>query len=158
MVEGFLFWLFLVGILIASFQDLKRREVDNWLNLLLLISGFGFIFFKAVFEGSFSLVFFAVVSLIAMFLLANLFYYSRVFAGGDAKLLLAMCVLFVGASFGATMINIGTFVVLLMLCGSVYGLFYSGVLVFLNIKKIKKAAPACTEDGGCRDTCRWDCP
>ena len=43
---GFLFWVFLIGIGIASFQDLKRREVDNWLNVQDLHLGPGLHFQK----------------------------------------------------------------------------------------------------------------
>ena len=48
MVFGFLFWLFLIGIVVASLQDLKRREVDNWLNLFLLVASFVFVFYNDV--------------------------------------------------------------------------------------------------------------
>ena len=45
---GFLFWLFFVGIIIACTQDLKRREVDNWLNLFLLMTSLVFVFYGGV--------------------------------------------------------------------------------------------------------------
>ena len=137
---GFLFWVFLIGIGIASFQDLKRREVDNWLNLLLLFSGIGFLVFRAVFESASSanLIIFGVLSFLIIFVLVNLFYYGRVFAGGDAKLLFAMFALFVGISLEKTLINIGLFVLFLMLAGSVYGLVYSGVLFVRDFKNVKR--------------------
>jgi Flp pilus assembly protein protease CpaA len=138
MVFGFLFWVFLVGIIIAGLQDLKRREVDNWLNLLLLISGLVFILYKAFFEKDISLVFRAGVALGVMFIVMNMFYYGRVFAGGDAKLLLAMTAFFVAGSFEGTLINIGTFLLFLMLSGSVYGLCYSSILYIKDRKKINK--------------------
>jgi len=81
-------------------------------------------------------------SVVILFSLMNLFYYGHVFAGGDAKLLFAMTAFFIGVSFTQTLINIGTFALFLMIAGSVYGLFYSFVLYFMNIKavnaKIKK--------------------
>ena len=138
MVFGFLFWLFLVGIIVASFQDLKRREVDNWLNLFLLVSGFIFIFYKAIFNGNINIIFQAGLALVAMFMFMNMFYYGRVFAGGDAKLLVAMTVFFVGNSFGLTLINIGIFLLFLMLSGSIYGLVYSLVLYIRDFKEVNK--------------------
>ena len=135
---NFLFWIFFLGIGIASLQDLKRREVDNWLNLLLLVSGLGFIFLNAIFNWDYSGIVFACSSLFVLFILANLFYYGRVFAGGDAKLLFAMAALFVAGSFNGTMINIAIFTVLLMFSGSLYGLFYGGYLFFRNFKANKK--------------------
>ena len=87
MMLGFLFWLFFVGIVVASLQDLKRREVDNWLNLFLLVAGFVFIFYRAIFEKDVSLVFQAGFALVIMFGFMNLFYYGRVFGGGDGNFL-----------------------------------------------------------------------
>lgn len=135
---GFLFWLFLIGIIVASLQDLKRREVDDWLNLFLLISGFVFIFYRAIFEGDVSLIFHAVLVLVVMFIIMNAFYYGRVFAGGDAKLLFAMTVFFIGTTFYITLINIGIFLLFLMFSGSIYGLIYSFVLYCKDFKKVNK--------------------
>jgi hypothetical protein len=120
---GFLFWLFFVGIGVASLQDLKRREVDNWLNLFLVVSSLVFIFYKVIFTGD---------------ALMNIFYYGRVFAGGDAKLLFAMSVFFIGVDFGVTLMNIGVFVFFLMFAGSIYGLLYSSVLYIKDFRKVNE--------------------
>jgi len=133
---GFLFWFFLVGIIVAFMQDLKRREVDNWLNLFLLMFSFVFLFFKAYFERDASIVFIAGFSLVIMIVLMNLFYYGRIFAGGDANLLVAMTAFFVAGTFYATLANIGVFLLLLLLSGSVYGLVYSLVLYLRNRVKV----------------------
>ena len=132
----FLFWLFFVGILVACLQDLKRREVDNWLNLFLLVSSFSFIFIRALMEKNGDFILLAGFVLVIMIGVMNLFYYSRVFAGGDAKLLVAMTAFFLGVNFVSSMINIGIFILFLMLSGSVYGLVYSLVLYFKDMKKI----------------------
>ena len=135
---GFLFWLFLGGIIVASLQDLKRREVDNWLNLFLGVSGFVYVFYIALFTGSFNVLVQAGFAFAIMFAAMNMFYYGRVFAGGDAKLLLAMTVLFIGTNFLSTLSNIGMFLLFLMISGSIYGLFYSFILYFRDIKKVNK--------------------
>ncbi len=134
----FIFWLLFVGIFIAMLQDLKRREVDNWLNLLLVFCGWGFLIFRAIFEKDVQLIFVSVSCFILMFVLANLFYYGRVFSGGDAKLLFAMFAAFVGAGFYLTMLNVAVFIVLLLVSGAVYGLFYMCFLVFRDFNKMKK--------------------
>jgi len=138
MAFGFLFWLFLIGIIVASLQDLKRREVDNWLNLFLLLASFSFIFFSAIFEGDGSIIFQAGFALVVLFVVMNVFYYGRVFAGGDAKLLFAMTVFFLGATFVTTLINIGIFLLFLMFAGSIYGVTYSVVLYIKDFEKVNK--------------------
>jgi len=135
---GFLFWVFLIGIVVAGLQDLKRREVDNWLNLFLLLVSFSYIFFRAVVEGDGSIIFHAGFVLVIMFVVMNAFYYGRVFAGGDAKLLLAMTVFFVGATFYSSMINLGLFLLFLMFAGSIYGLVYSFVLYAKDYEKVNE--------------------
>jgi len=139
MVFGVLFWLFFIGIIVASLQDLKRREVDNWLNLFLMISSFVFVFYRAIFEKDASLIFHAGFALVVMFVFMNLFYYGRVFAGGDAKLLVAMTVFFIGATFYLTLINIGVFLLFLMFSGSIYGLAYSVVLYLKDFKRVNES-------------------
>lgn len=133
---GFLFWVFAIGIVVAVLQDLKRREVDNWLNLFLLLVSFSFVFFRAIVEGDGSIVFHAGFVLVIMFVVMNVFYYGRVFAGGDAKLLFAMTVFFVGGTFYASMVNVGLFLLFLMFAGSIYGLVYSFVLYVEDFKKV----------------------
>jgi len=135
---GFLFWLFFIGIVVAGLQDLKRREVDNWLNLFLLVVSFSFVFYRAIFEGDGSVIFHAGFALVVLFLVMNVFYYGRVFAGGDAKLLFAMTVFFIGVSFSETLINVGIFILFLMFAGSIYGLVYSLVLYFKDFGKVNK--------------------
>ncbi len=138
MVFGFLFWLFLAGIIVASLQDLKRREVDNWLNLFLLLASFSFIFFRAIFERDSTIIFQAGFALVLLFIFMNVFYYGRVFAGGDAKLLFAMTVFFVGATFMTTLVNLGIFLLFLMFAGSIYGILYSVVLYVKDFEKVNK--------------------
>jgi len=133
---GFLFWLFGTGIVVAAMQDLKRREVDNWLNLFLLVSSLAFVFYGAILSGDLDTIFHVGFLLLVMFLIMNLFYYGRVFAGGDAKLLFAMTVFFLGVTFWDSIINVGVFALFLMVSGSVYGLAYSGVLWCLNWEKV----------------------
>jgi Flp pilus assembly protein protease CpaA len=133
---NFLFWLFLAGIIVACLQDLKRREVDDWLNLFLIITSISFIFFRAYFEKNPSLISQLFFALVVLYILMNLFYYSHIFAGGDAKLLFAMTAFFIGASFTITLINIGLFVLFLMFAGAIYGLCYSASLYFGNFSKV----------------------
>jgi Flp pilus assembly protein protease CpaA len=133
---SFLFWLVLSGIIIATLQDLKRREVDDWLNLFILFSGIVFIFYRAIFEKNVSLVFQLGFSLVIMFVIINLLYYSRIFAGGDAKLLMAMTPFFIGAKFSLTMLNVGMFLLFLFFFGSLYGIIYSLFLYFRCFRSV----------------------
>ncbi len=135
-VDPFLFFLFLFGIIVATMQDLKRREVDNWLNLFLIFSSLIFVFYGAILSGNLDIIFHVGFLIIVMFVVMNLFYYGRVFAGGDAKLLFAMTAFFLGLTFWESIINIGVFLLFLMVSGSIYGLSYSFILWFQNRGKV----------------------
>src|SRR5574344_595398 len=120
---NFFFWFFFVGFFIALLQDLKRREVDNWLNLFLFFSGFIFILSEVFRYGEISfLINFSVLAL-AMFFIAYIFYYSRVFAGGDCKLLFASTPLLVSFNFVNSFHNILFFCLAMLFIGAMYGLF-----------------------------------
>ncbi len=135
-MHNFLFWLFLSGLVIASYTDIKRREVDNWLTLLLIFASFGFVLFNVIFGND--ILVFAVLSFIVLFFIMNIFYYGRLWGGGDAQLLFSMFAVFIGASALETLGNILLFVILVLVCGSLWGIFYSGILFFVNFKEARK--------------------
>src|SRR3990167_6413488 len=166
---SFLFLVFFAGLIVATFQDLKRREVDNWLNLILFFTGVSYFLFSYFDEGVIDVLIFLIVVLFAsfilffsdekmevksskgkyylfffvvifislfvmgfliwffgfetssmlivsavamtlLFILSNLFFEGRIFGGGDAKLLFALSLFFVGSSFLSTFFNIWFFV------------------------------------------------
>ncbi len=87
----FLWVLALVYIVFAVIQDVRTREIANWLSFSLIIFTLGFRFFYSLFQGD-SFVFFyqGLIGLGIFFALGNLLYYGKVFAGGDAKLMIAL--------------------------------------------------------------------
>jgi Flp pilus assembly protein protease CpaA len=129
---NFIFWFFLSFLLIASLQDLKRREIDNWLNLLLFFSGFLYLIYNVLIYNEVSLLInFGFMSLI-MFGVSYLFYYLRIFAGGDCKLLFALTPMFVSLDLVSSMFNIIFFCLILLFIGAIYGLFWIFYLFFKN--------------------------
>lgn len=130
---NFLYLLYFVGVVIACFQDIKRREVDDWLNLLLYFSGTAFLIFSSGVEnfsiGSYG--FFTFFMALTSFFLYN----SRFFAGGDAKLVFALTPIFYETLFAKSLENLAAFLFFLVLSGAVYGLFF---IVYISIKDFKK--------------------
>ena len=87
--------LFLIGIAIfwmimGSIQDIKRREVENWWNFSLIIFALAFRAFFSIENSNYWYLVWGLIGLAAGFIIANIFYYGRMFAGGDAKLLMAL--------------------------------------------------------------------
>jgi len=129
---NFVFALVFIGIVIASIQDLKRREVDNYVNFFILVSSVAFLLFLSIFEKNLDILWFGGLSLVVMIILANVFYYGRVFAGGDAKLMIAIFGIFVGIGLKETFVNIFSFIFLLLIAGAVYGVGWGVYLYFKN--------------------------
>jgi Flp pilus assembly protein protease CpaA len=133
-----IFWFFLAGFLIAGLQDLKRREVDNWLNLFLFFSGFLFVLFEVFLYNELSyLVNFGFLALI-MFLLAHGFYYLKLFAGGDCKLLFAVTPLLVSVDIANSLYNLLFFCASILFVGAVYGACWIAGLFIVHFGKIKR--------------------
>ena len=135
----FLLLLGLVWLIIASYEDIKKREVANWLSFSLIIFALGYRGIYAVINNEIMFFIYGLFGFFVFFILAYMFYYARVFAGGDAKLLMGLgVVLSLSSSFFENIIVFGFFIFILMLIGSVYGLFYSFILVFKNKNKFVK--------------------
>jgi Flp pilus assembly protein protease CpaA len=133
-----LFVVIFAGILVALVQDIKRREVDNWLTTLLFIFGLSFVIFEAIFNQEWNILIQGFIAVALGFVLMNLFYYGRVFGGGDAKLLFAMSPFFAGITFWGTVINMSVFILFLFFAGALYGLSYILVVYVLHFKEINK--------------------
>lgn len=133
-----LFLIILTGIylLIASIQDLRKREVWNWLSFSLIAFALVYRAFYAVLNNDLWFFLFGVFGLIGFVILGYAFYYARVFAGGDAKLLFAVgACLPLSNSITGNLISLGVFILLLLFLGGLWGLFYSFFLAFKNGEK-----------------------
>lgn len=133
----FLISLGLIWIIFAVIQDIKKREIANWLNFSLAIFALGFRFFYSLF-GDLGYGFFyqGLIGFGVFFLLGNLFYYGKVFAGGDAKLMISLgAVIPFSESIFANLNLVVLFFSLFLFAGAIYGVVSS---LFLGIKNRKK--------------------
>jgi len=123
----------LVWIILAVVQDLKSREVANWLNFSLIIFALAVRLFYSVFTNNYDYILFGIFGLAVFFVLGHLFYYIRVFAGGDAKLMIALGTIIPFAnSFYENILVFFIFTIALLVAGALYSIIYSGVLVLQN--------------------------
>ncbi len=136
----FLFLLGLFWVIFATIEDLKTHEVADWLNYSLIVFALVFRFFYSLFGSvGFSFFYDGLIGLGLFFLIGNLFYYSRIFAGGDAKLLMALgAVLPLSYGFLNNIYNLVYFLFIFLVCGSFYGLGVSLTLGIKNWKIVKK--------------------
>jgi len=136
----FLYVLGLLWIGFATIQDLKTKEIANWLIFSLIIFALGFRFFFSLFNDfGFSFFYQGLIGLGIFFVIGSLFYYTKLFAGGDAKLMVALGpILGFYSGFTSNLRVFVTFIVLFLFAGAAYGLIYSFYLSYKNFKAVKK--------------------
>lgn len=136
----FLIILAMIWVIFAVIQDLRAREIANWINFSLIIFALAFrLFYGLFFDIDFGFFYQGIIGLGIFFILGNLFYYGHIFAGGDAKLMIAFgAILPFSKSF---LINVKLFVLfflLFLIAGMIYGLIFSFVLMIKNWGSFKK--------------------
>ena len=135
----FLIGLGLIWIIGAVLQDLKRREVDNIWNFSLIGFALAYRFAVSVFGGNYWFILNGLIGLAIFIMLGNLFYYSRLFAGGDAKLVMALgAVLPLSYNWIINLKIFGIFILLFFIGGSIYSLAWAFCLMFSNWKRFSK--------------------
>lgn len=143
----------LIWLSVASMQDIKKREVANWLSFSLVIICLSLRAIASVISLDAKYFLFGVASMAIFFGIANLFYYLRVFAGGDAKLLTAIGTAFATKPFFTPLIenNLSNMLIFpvnlpflliflfnMLFVGSAYGLLFSIFLAFRNFNSFRK--------------------
>ncbi len=131
----FLIAIGLVWIIVAVIQDLRKREIANWWNFSLIAVALSYRAFVSLWMGNYWYFLNGLIGFAIFFGLAYGFYYGRVFAGGDAKLLMGLgAVLPFSGLFLENITIFIYFVLLFLFCGSIYGLLYSFGLALKNRK------------------------
>jgi Flp pilus assembly protein protease CpaA len=135
----FLFALALIFILFATLQDFKKREIADWLSFSLIIFALGFRFFYSLFNENFTFFYQGLIGFGIFFILGNVFYYSRLFAGGDAKLMISLgAILPISYSFMENLNIFLIFLVIFLFIGTIYSMLWVLVLSLKNFRELKK--------------------
>jgi Flp pilus assembly protein protease CpaA len=131
----FLFALAAVFSVFASIQDLRRREVADWLNFSLVAFALAYRAFYSAVSSEWSFFVYGAVGALIFFGIANLFYYSKMMGGGDAKLLMGFGAILPFEGLWDYLYLGAGFILLLLVAGAVYSLIWS---VFIAIGSKKK--------------------
>jgi len=135
----FIFFLAIVWLIFAAIQDLRSREIANWLNLSLITFALGFRFFYSLFSESFSFFYQGIFGLVIFFIIGNLLYYGKFFAGGDAKLMMALgTILPFSETFSINLSIFLIFFLIFFIVGALYTIFSTIYLSLSNFNAFKK--------------------
>ncbi|MEK6808101.1 MAG: A24 family peptidase [Nanoarchaeota archaeon] len=119
----------LIGLLVGSYTDFKTREVPDWVNYGLIISGFGINTIYSIVFSSWAYILYSMAGFGLCFVLSLLMFYTGQWGGGDSKMLMAIGAL-LGFNFKLSHITIN-FLINIIFIGGFYGLIWS---IYLSIK------------------------
>jgi len=122
-----------IALIIASITDIKTREVPDWLNFSLIPLALGIRMIWSLASNDYSFIISGLIGFVTFFLLALFMFYTGQWGGGDSKMLMGLGAL-VGLEFNLNT-TLLSFLVNTIIVGSLYGLFWSMILVFQNRKK-----------------------
>ena len=128
--------LIFILILFACIQDFKKREINHWTNILIFVTGLLGLITSFVKDGTSELIYSFLLLLVINFLVTQLFYRIGVMGGGDCDLLLSLTPLLATPSLIQSFTNLGLFIILVLLAGSLYGMIYITALYLKHFKSI----------------------
>lgn len=128
----FLLIIGIIWIIFATIQDMKTREVANWLTYSLVVFSFAYLVVYSYELGDWNGLIFGTLGFLFFTALAFALYYGKAIAGGDAKLLMGIGVILPYSDL-ADIVPRGTLFILMLLgIGAVYSVIYSIFLVYKN--------------------------
>ena len=136
------YFLLVIGfaaVFFAAVQDVRTREIANWLTFSLIAFVLAYRGFYSFFSGDFSFFLYGLGGVLLFTALGYLFYCLGVFAGGDAKLLFGLGGIFLYNSLSDYIFYGFGFFFLLFSLGVIYTLIYSAFFAGKNIRAFKKA-------------------
>lgn len=134
--DTLVFVIFFIYLLIASIFDLKKREVPNWLSFSLLFFALSYRIIQSI--SNTDIILSTSIVFLTFFILANLLYYGKFFAGGDYKLFLAIApIVAYPPILHKESFFFLKFLFYCLIVSSVYGFIWSLVICIKNIKKFK---------------------
>lgn len=127
----FVFALALMWLIFASVQDVRKREIANWLNFSLIGIGLAFKLIIGL-EGNWNVFIYGLVGFAVFYVLALIVYYLGAVGGGDAKLLMGIGAILPSNGLEEIIYSGLLFLGIFLIVGAVYSLIYSAFVAGAN--------------------------
>jgi len=134
-----LFALAIIWTIFAVIQDLRSREVANWLNFSLIAFALSYRAFYSLSTKDPGFFYFGFLGFLVFLALTHALYYAQAFGGGDAKLLIGYGAILPFSSYQSLLTITLFFTLLLFSVGAIYSLLYSIGLAIKRKKQFQKS-------------------
>ena len=125
-------------LLAGSVTDLRTREVPDWVNYGLMISGIALNVLFSIIYSNAAFIVNSLIALLVFFGIAYLMFQFGQWGGGDSKMLMGLgATIGLDLSFKSQQFLFGFFINAL-LAGAIYGLLWSAMLALKNKKFSEK--------------------
>ena len=128
MIEAILMVVILIALIVGSYTDLKTREVPDWVNYGIMFIGLGIRLIYSVYEMDYMIFVNGIFGFLIGMAVGFFMYYTGQWGGGDTKMLMGL-----GGLLGFNL-DIGIFLLNVMIVGAMYGLTWTVVLAIKNWK------------------------
>ncbi|MBC8495729.1 prepilin peptidase [archaeon] len=128
----------LIGLSIASFCDIRTREIPDWINYTLIAIGFAIAGMLSIMFKDYWFILGSVIGFAIGFALSYIFYKAGQWGGGDAKMLMALGAL-VGVTFTGEIPIFFILIFNIFIVGAIYGMLWSIFLAVKHRKEFKKS-------------------
>lgn len=137
MIDLFLLIIGIAYLVVASYNDIRYREVPNWLCFSLITIVLVYRLFFSIYNSDLGFFIYGLVGLGIFVAIGYGFYYGRIFAGGDTKLMFGLGALLPASSISSLSVLV-SYIFLLLISGGIYGIIYSFFLALGNKKEFSK--------------------
>lgn len=124
-----------ISLIIGTYTDFKTREVPDWVNYGLIITGFAINSIHSIVFSTWSYLIYSLLGFGACFLISLLMFYTGQWGGGDSKMLMALGAL-IGLRLNFRNEFLIDFLINVIIIGGVFGLIWSLVLGLRNSSKV----------------------
>lgn len=136
MIDLSLFLIGLAALIAGSINDLRIREVPDWLSYSLIVSAISARLIISLVSSDYSVIIEGLIGFVIMVGLGYLMYYTAQWGGGDSKILMGL-----GAVFGFKMSfteGILPLIINILIIGAAYGIVFNVYVALKNKNKFKK--------------------
>lgn len=128
--------IILIALSIASYTDIKTREVPDWLSYGTIFAGLGLRLLYSIANADSSILISGIYGLTLFLIIACIMYYTGQWGGGDSKLLMGIGAL-IGFEFNGGIPILLLFFINILIAGALYGLIWVAVQAVRHHAQLK---------------------